>query len=90
MRTVDEIKEYLMINNYSNIDIEEIIKDALFIETNYRKDIRDNNYEYALICDFINSPFILEDEDEVDKLELIEQVGGLIVYKPIYKNEEDI
>lgn len=86
MRTVDEIREYLMLGNKSNINEKEIIKDAEFIEENYSKDIRDNNYEYALICDFINSPFILEDEDEVKELLPIEKIGGLIVYQPIYND----
>lgn len=79
MRTPAEIKEYLILHNHDNINIEEVIKDALFIEENYP------DHEYALLCDFYNSPFILEDEDEVEYLEKIKEVGGLVVYKPIYR-----
>ena len=87
MRTPAEIKEYLMLHNHERVDIEGIMKDALFIEENYVKHIREDNYEYALSCDFYNSPFILEDEDMVDRLEKIEEIGGLVVYRPVYKDE---
>jgi hypothetical protein len=81
MRTIDEIKNYLMLHKHDNINVEDIIKNALIIEKNYP------NYEYALLCDFINSPFILEDEDEVEYLEKIKEIGGLVVYKPIYRED---
>ena len=88
MRTVEEIKEYLMIDNHTEISLDNIIKKALFIEDKYLKDIEKNHYGYALLCDFINSPFILEDEDEVDELKVIERVGDLIVYEPIFSKED--
>ena len=84
MRTVEEIRDYLMLNNRTDEVNKELIRDALFVEENYSKDIENNNFEYALLCDFENSPFVLEDEDEVEYLEKIEQVGGIVVYKPIY------
>ncbi len=87
MRTSAEIKEYLMLHNHEGIDIENIIKDAQFIEEHYAKQIREYNYEYALLCDFINSPFILEDEDSVEYLEKIKEIGSLVVYRPVYKDD---
>ena len=86
MRTPTEIKEYLMLNKHSNIDVDNIIKQALFIEEHYEKEIKENNYGYALSCDFINSPFILEDEDMVETLEKIKEINGLVVYKIIWRN----
>lgn len=88
MRTSEEIKTYLMLHKHENIDIENIIKDAIFIEKQYEKELQENKYEYALVCDFINSPFILEDENEVEYLKKIKQIGGLIVYEPIYYKED--
>lgn len=73
-----------MLGNRASVNLDSIIKDALFVEEKYSKDIEEGNYEYALLCDFINSPFILEDEDEVERLEKIEQIGGLVVYRPVF------
>lgn len=85
MRTPQEIMEYLMLYNRTDIKVDDIIKDALLVEVCYASQIKENSHEYALACDFINSPFILEYEDEVERLEKVDEIGGLIVYKPIYK-----
>lgn len=89
MRTIEEIKTYLMLNDRFPEKEQELIENALIVEKIYAKEIEDGKYEYALVSDFINSPFILEDEDEVDKLIEIEQIGGIVVYKPIFSNSNE-
>ena len=89
MRTIEEIKTYLMLNDRFPEKEQELIENALIVEKIYAKEIEDGKYEYALVSDFINSPFILEDEDEVDKLIEIEQIGGIVVYKPIFSDSNE-
>ena len=74
MRTTEKIKEYLMLNDRFPEKEKALIENALIVEKLYAKEIENGEYEYALVSDFINSPFILEDEDEVDKLIEIEQI----------------
>lgn len=87
MRTIEEIKTYLMLNNKKQDDkiINVLIKDAKKAETKYTKELDDGIYEYAVLSDFINSPFVLEDEDLVSELKEIETIGGIVVYQPIFK-----
>ena len=89
MRTPEEIKEYLMLNDRFPEKEKALIENALIVEKLYAKEIENGEYEYALVSDFINSPFILEDEDEVDKLVEIEQIGGIVVYKPIFSDSNE-
>jgi hypothetical protein len=90
MRTFEEIKEYLMIfGRFSKETEEKIINKALLVEKIYAKEIENGDFEYALLSDFINSPFILEDEDEVEKLVKIDQIGSIVVYKPIFTDDNE-
>lgn len=89
MRTPEEIKEYLMLNDRFPEKEKALIENALIVEKLYAEEIENGEYEYALVSDFINSPFILEDEDEVDKLIEIKQIGGIVVYKPIFSNSNE-
>ena len=89
MRTIEEIKTYLMLNDRFPEKGKALIENALIVEKLYAKEIENGEYEYALVSDFINSPFILEDEDEVNKLIEIEQIGGIVVYKPIFSDSNE-
>lgn len=84
MKTQYEIMEYLMVLSRNIDNIDDILKDANKVEEKYKNEIENEGYEYALYSDFINSPFILEDEDLVSELKKIDQIGGIIVYKPIF------
>lgn len=87
-RTKEEIRNYLILDNNNDEDINlQLIKDALQVENKYYDNIINGNYEYACACDFINSSFILEDEDNIEDLVKIDQIGGIVVYYKTYKNK---
>lgn len=88
LRTEEEIRTYLMLAN-RNITEENLIADALQVEKKYEKELLDGTYEYGIHADFYNNPFILEDENEVAELKFVDQIGGIIVYKPIYIVDEN-
>ena len=84
LRTEEEIKIYLLLNNRDAVE-EKLVADALQVEKKYEKELLDGKYEYGTYADYYNNPFVLEDEDEVEELKFIEQIGGIVVYEPIYK-----
>ena len=84
LRTPEEIKIYLLLNN-RDVETEELVTDALQVEKKYEKELLDGKYEYGIHADYYNSPFVLEDENEVEELKFIEHIGGIVVYEPIYK-----
>lgn len=86
MKTKYEIMEYLMVLSRNIDNIDDILKDANKVEEKYKNEIENEGYEYALYSDFINSPFILEDEDLVSELKKIDQIGGIVIYKPIFND----
>ena len=86
MRNKQEIMEYLMVLSRDINNLDDILKDAKKVEEKYRDKIENEGYEYALYSDFVNSPFILEDEDLVSELKKIDQIGGIVVYKPIFND----
>jgi len=86
LRTKEEIRIYLLLNNKDNIE-EKLIADALQVEKKYEKELLEGKYEYGTYSDYYNNPFVLEDEDKVKELKLIEQIGGIVVYEPIFKTD---
>ena len=86
-RTIEEIKSYLMIHSRDLTDVDTIIKQAQNWEKEYETELNHHIYEYALLSDFINSPFILEDEDVTEMIE-IKRENGLVLYKTEEKNND--
>lgn len=86
MKTVEEIREYLNVGTTNEVE-ETLISNAMEIEKKYEKELDTGNYGYGIEADFISSPFILEDENEVEDLEKIDQIGGVVFYKKIYRKE---
>ena len=84
LRTEEEIRIYLLLNNRDTVE-EKLIADALQVEKKYEKELLEGRYEYGTYADYHNNPFVLEDEDEVEELKFIEQIGGIVVYEPIFK-----
>lgn len=82
-RTEEEIYEYLMLTNkgFDKGIVFGLIEDAQTVENKYYNELLDHKYEYACACDFLNSPFILEDEDDDIELVKVEQIGGIVVYE---------
>jgi hypothetical protein len=79
---IDYIMDYLRIDDETEFK-DSFIKKALEVEDKYKEQIENGDYGYALICDFENNPFILEDED-IYNLEKVEQFQeGIVVYKKI-------
>jgi hypothetical protein len=78
-----------MLNNRFLETERALVENALTVEKFYAKELEEGKYEYALVSDFINSLFILEDEDEVDNLIQIEQIGGIVVYKPVFSDSNE-
>ena len=83
MRTVEEIRDYLDVCR--DVVSEQLIKDAQIIEEEYEEELSSGNYGYAIEADFINSPFIIEDEDITDELIKVAQVGGVVLYRIVLK-----
>lgn len=83
MRTTEEIKDYLNVGR--DIVSEQLIKDAIKIEKQYEKELLSGNYGYAIEADFINSPFILEDEETIKELIKVKQIGGVVLYQILFK-----
>ena len=84
MRTIEQIKEYLGVNGATPID-NRLINSAIKIEEKYEKELETGDYGYGVLSDFLNNPYILEDEDYVDTLHLIEEIDGVVFYECIYK-----
>lgn len=84
MRTVEEIREYLNVGTANEIE-GTLVTNAMEIEKKYETELASGNYGYGIEADFISSPFILEDEDEVKDLVKIDQIGGIVFYKKLYK-----
>lgn len=74
-----EIMQYLGISNKEDFE-KDLIKLALLLEEKYFDEISKGKYGYGLSCDFYSTPFMLEDEYE---LELIEEIDGIVVYEKI-------
>lgn len=87
LRTEEEIREYLMINNNGSVE-EKLVADAIQVEKKYVKELMGGVYEYSTYADYHNCPNIMEDENVVKELKFIEQIGGVVVYEPVrmYKN----
>lgn len=83
MRTTQEIKEYLMINNRDLTNIDLLINQAQKWEKEYPQ-IKNGIYGYGIEADFISTPFILEDEDFTEMKEIKRQ-NGLVLYEIIDK-----
>ena len=83
MRTTEEIKEYLNVGR--DIVSEQLIKDAIKIEKQYEEELLSGNYGYGIEADFINSPFILEDEETIKELIKVKQIGGVVLYQILFK-----
>lgn len=84
MRTVEEIREYLNVGTVNKVE-ETLVTNAMEIEKKYETELASGNYGYGIEADFISSPFILEDEDEVKDLVKIDQIGGVVFYQKLYR-----
>ena len=84
MRTIEQIKEYLGVNGTTPID-NRLINSAVKIEKKYEKELETGDYGYGTLLDFLKNPYILEDEEYVDTLQLIEEIDGVVFYECIYK-----
>ena len=84
MRTVEEIRDYLNIGTANEVE-ESLVINAIEIEKKYETELTSGNYGYGIEADFVSSPFILEDEDEVKDLIKIDQIGGIVFYKKLYR-----
>ena len=84
MRTVEEIRDYLNIDTANEVE-ETLIVNAMEIEKKYETELTSGNYGYGIEADFVSSPFILEDEDEVKDLIRIDQIDGIVFYKKLYR-----
>lgn len=62
-----------------------LVTNAMEIEKKYETELASGNYGYGIEADFISSPFILEDEDEIKDLVKIDQIGGIVFYKKLYR-----
>ena len=84
MKTVEEIRDYLNIGTANEVE-KTLIANAMEIEKKYETELASGNYGYGIEADFVSSPFILEDEDEVKDLIKIDQIGGIVFYKKLYR-----
>ena len=84
MRTVEEIRDYLNIGTVNEVE-ETLVANAMEIEKKYETELTSGNYGYGIEADFVSSPFILEDEDEVKDLIRIDQIDGIVFYKKLYR-----
>lgn len=85
MRTKQEILEYLLISEGDLTNVDLLIQQATIWEKEYEQ-IQNGIYGYALESDFVNSPFILEDED-LTEIKEIKRKNGLVLYKITNKEE---
>lgn len=79
MRNRKEILEYIMLAEGYDENFDSIVETAQQIEQEYEEELLKGDVGYGLLCDFINTPFILEDCD----IEKIEEVNGIVVYKKL-------
>lgn len=86
MRTVEEIRDYLNIGTANEVE-DILIANAMEIEKKHETELASGDYGYGIEADFVSLPFILEDEDEVEDLKKIDQIGGVVLYKKIYRKE---
>lgn len=85
MKTKPEIMQYLMISNKDLTNVDLLVEQAISWEKEFPQ-IEDGIYGYATESDFINSPFILEDED-LTTIKEIERKNGLVLYEILNKEE---
>ena len=81
MKNVKEISDYLGLDG--SIDNSNLLGIALTIEAKYGKELESGWYGYGLLCDFNSKGGRLEDIDYNEKLEPVEVIDGIIVYKII-------
>ena len=79
MRTRQEILDYLQIAHYEEEWVDEVADTAQRIEQEYEEEVLEGSVGYGLLCDFINTPWILEDCD----IEKIAEVDGIVIYKKL-------
>jgi hypothetical protein len=79
MRTRKEILEYLQLDQYEEEWVSEIVETAQRIEQEYEEELLEGSVGYGLYCDFVNTPWILEDCD----IEKIAEVNGIVIYKKL-------
>jgi|GEM_PF-4017734 len=84
MRTVEEIRDYLNIGTANEVE-KTLVTNAMKIEKKHETELASGDYGYGIEADFVSSPFILEDEDEVKDLVKIDQIGGIVFYQKIYR-----
>lgn len=84
MSTKEEIRDYLNIGTANEVE-ETLVANAMEIEKKYETELASGNYGYGIEADFVSSPFILEDEDEVQDLVKIDQIGGVVFYQKLYR-----
>ena len=81
MRNRQEILEYLMLpEDFDTLEcIDGIVESAYRIEQEYDEELSEGSVGYGLLCDFDNSPFLLEDCE----IEKIAEINGIVVYKKL-------
>ena len=79
MRNRQEILDYLQIAHYEEEWVDEVADTAQRIEQEYEEELLGGSVGYGLLCDFINTPWILEDCD----IEKIAEVDGIVIYKKL-------
>lgn len=81
MRSKKEIIEYLGIEvNYIPQNVkDELIDGAQKIESKYQEELKNGLYGYCLKCDFDSGASWIEDDP--NKLEFIECINDVVVYK---------
>lgn len=87
MRTKEEIIDYLRLSEPTEQINAQLIEIAQRVEKDFERELESGVYGYGLMCDFVNSPFVLEDEDKVDELVQVANYDGVIVYRIIFKEE---
>ena len=87
MRNKQEIIDYLRLPEPHEQVNAQLIKAAERVEKDFERELDEGVYGYGLLCDFENSPFILEDEDKVEELVQVANYDGVIVYRIIFKEE---
>ena len=79
MRNRQEILDYLQIAYCDEDWVDEVVETAKQIEQEYEEELLESSVGYGLYCDFINTPWILED-CEIEKIAV---VNGVVIYKKV-------
>ncbi len=79
MRTRQEILSYLNLTEDYYECVDSLVETAQQIEQEYEEELLEGSVGYGLHCDFVNTPWILEDCD----IEKIAEVNGIVIYKKL-------